>query len=312
MKYKIGIWILSIIFLAALIYQNPTARLYIKLIHFEVFVAKPMQEQRLKEDKEARTNVYEKVAIAKDINEKVFILYRWWEIVKQDFREDPNSFEYLGNFYSIDKFNVYYHNEIFEWVDPESFIMFPHYWLYTKDKNNVYFLAKVIPEADLETFEMLKSGYGKDKNNYYLNWRPEDPKKLKLNKEIIKSYHENIAARQKEIEESFFPNENKITELWENFYSYQKNIFYIPRSARELDRIKYISNEANPIDYDSFEVLSESYAKDKNNIYYIDTGTYNSQGSLQMIENADYNSFLVTDRHYAKDINNVYFLWKIR
>lgn len=38
---------------------------------------------------------------------------------------------------------------------------------YTRDKNHIYYEGKVLPDADLATFQIIKWGYAKDKNNVY-------------------------------------------------------------------------------------------------------------------------------------------------
>lgn len=38
---------------------------------------------------------------------------------------------------------------------------------YTRDKNHIYYEGKVLPNADLATFQIIKWGYGKDKKNVY-------------------------------------------------------------------------------------------------------------------------------------------------
>ena len=40
--------------------------------------------------------------------------------------------------------------------------------LYSKDKNSIYYVNKKIENVDMETFESFKNGYARDKNHVYL------------------------------------------------------------------------------------------------------------------------------------------------
>ncbi|MDC0505977.1 DKNYY domain-containing protein [Candidatus Gracilibacteria bacterium] len=270
------------------------------------------REQRIKEDKEARTNVYEKVANAKNIADEVYILYRGGEIVKYDFRKDSDSFEYLGDGYSKDSTAVYYgYNReivILDWADSRTFEVIPHSG-YGKDKNNVFFATHKIEDVDIETFEVLASRRAKDKNHHYRLSQKVEPYDKPFNN-IANTQAQDLVSLTKKMEKEFIPNANKITELSNEFYSYKDNIFYIPYDTREQDKIKHVSEESD-IDFNSFEILNRSYAKDVSSIYYINTG-YSPQGMLQVMESADHSSFSVIDRYYAKDKNNVYHLGKMR
>jgi hypothetical protein len=102
---------------------------------------------------------------------------------------DPSTFKFLNNYYSKDNKNVYFVNNIegseclrpciIEDADPKTF-QFIEFDLsnnsentfYARDEKFIYYNNKKIENADLETFEIIRTDpkikiYSKDKNNVY-------------------------------------------------------------------------------------------------------------------------------------------------
>ena len=69
--------------------------------------------------------------------------------------------------YWTDGENAFFKNSEIKKVDVESFVQYPSYIGYAKDKNNVYIKEKIFKEADVDTFEVLNYAYAKDKINVW-------------------------------------------------------------------------------------------------------------------------------------------------
>jgi hypothetical protein len=52
-------------------------------------------------------------------------------------------------------------------VDKKTFYVFPENGIYAIDKNHVYYDGKIVPEADVNTFEIIKFGWPKDQNHVF-------------------------------------------------------------------------------------------------------------------------------------------------
>ena len=147
---------------------------------------------------------------------------------------------------------------------------------YGKDKDRIYYGKNQIYEADLESFEIVKSDISRDKNFVY---RGED-----------RLYVED----ENEIEE----NKKKWVDpaTLRIFNSPSK---YIVCYVGDKNGIYYALNDAQKIkgaDFNTFEELGHSYAKDKNGIYF----------ENRKIKGADVSSFEVLEDGYAKDKSNIY------
>jgi hypothetical protein len=160
---------------------------------------------------------------------------------------DKDSFEIIDiqGYDGKDKNNFYYQGEIeekpLEEIDTSTFSQIPpigdkdyYYYKYFKDKNNVYFTngsgLKLIPNADSETFEIIKqekndSTFAKDANQVYKYGEP------------IPNADPNTIA------------------ILNNFYAKDKN------------RVFYRNSMISDADPNTIQVLSTSCAKDKNNVY---------------------------------------------
>ena len=77
------------------------------------------------------------------------------------------EYENGNRYYSEDKNNIYYEGRKIENADVETFEIIKSY--YAKDKNNVYCRIETIEGADSDTFEIvdIDKGLTRDKNNKY-------------------------------------------------------------------------------------------------------------------------------------------------
>ena len=66
--------------------------------------------------------------------------------------------------YKIENGKVYYEDKLIAEADAVTFDSSTDY---AQDKNYIYYTEKKIEGADLKTFEILYSGYSKDKNHVY-------------------------------------------------------------------------------------------------------------------------------------------------
>jgi len=82
---------------------------------------------------------------------------------------DFSSFKIIQFPYSKDKNHVFYHSDVIEKADPNTFSIFETSY-YSKDKNHVYVYGKLLKEADVATFGPSNEKHSllyKDKNHTY-------------------------------------------------------------------------------------------------------------------------------------------------
>jgi hypothetical protein len=221
--------------------------------------------------------------------------------------------------YWTDGKKVFYKSSEIKGADIESFIHFPGYVGYAKDKNTVYRDSKRFKEADKDTFEVLNFNYAKDKSNVW----------------TLIGKIENVDAGTFEVCDSgkySLGHHVKNGKWYELFVSYgfgkdKNNVYYydtlgkpkilknaIPESFVSLDDgyfgydentvfCKYNKlNKANPKTWKLYKV-GYFYSKDKY-IYYFN----------RIIKDADVETFEIIENvpssdlvfQYAKDKNNYY------
>lgn len=230
------------------------------------------------------------------------------------YKMDISSFVYINSEYVKDKSNVLYDNSYLK-VDIETFdVPLPNLEHYAKDKSHQFYLGKTFP---IEVEEK------------YLN---EDSLRVlikKLEQQLKEAFTEDKVISIKydlELKESLsviytFPNSNN------TIIEKGKNI--------------YMNGLRQPfIDANSFEIFTNDYAKDKNQVYLIyeyadkvifkptnimdpnkfsiiknpyDEDNYtrdlkNVYRSFSEIENADPNTFIVKESFYAEDKNSIYLI----
>lgn len=94
---------------------------------------------------------------------------------------DPSTFQYLGEHYFIDQYQVYYDAsgfEVLKGTDPKTFIIFTN-TEYTKDKHKAYYSNEEIVGADPETFKALSSTLAQDE--FYVYFAENALKDLDVN-----------------------------------------------------------------------------------------------------------------------------------
>lgn len=177
-------------------------------------------------------------------------------------------------FYNWNKSEIIY-NDRSTWnykntvdCDFETFEVIKGKW--AKDKNHIIYDGKARPSIDLKTFYFDTHGLPKDSHNVYttywsgnfdtmLVWEGADPSTFELI-EVEGGVNREMWAKDDQ-----------------NYYRMRKVIH---------------------VDYDSFEILSESYSKDKNNVYY----------ERKILIDADPNTFKYDSlKRVYKDENFEYF-----
>ena len=134
-------------------------------------------------------------------------------------------------------------------IDSKSFEPFVNY-THVKDKNGIYSFypkeneiviekVEISPEIDLKTLQPIEnySEYSKDKNNVYYN-----VKKI----------------------ENFKPNNFEVIDY--SLVKQNEDLYYFTED--ENDNTKFVLLESKNVDIDTFQILDDDYAKDKNNTYY--------------------------------------------
>lgn len=83
---------------------------------------------------------------------------------------DKDSFVRLAGYYSRDRQNIYYEDQILTGADLGTFEVFPpHDDHFAKDKHHVYKYGVKLAKPDAATFELISQSYSKDKNHVYHN-----------------------------------------------------------------------------------------------------------------------------------------------
>ena len=150
-----------------------------------------------------------------------------------------------------------------------------------KDSKNVYFLGKKLKDVSTKKFEILDEKYVKDYKNLYnlktdsLSFFSIDeikPKKVSIDGLDVKS---------------FKVLENKKASLTD-YYTDKNSVYFHKDDLRKI----------TGADKNSFEILEEYIAKDKNNVY--------SKG--EKLGNIDIKSFKYFEDGLAKDKNRVFYI----
>ena len=150
-----------------------------------------------------------------------------------------------------------------------------------KDSKNVYFLGKKLKDVSIKKFEILDEKYVKDYKNLYnlktdsLSFFSIDeikPKKVSIDGLDVKS---------------FKVLENKKASLTD-YYTDKNSVYFHKDDLRKI----------TGADKNSFEILEEYIARDKNNVY--------SKG--EKLGNIDIKSFKYFEDELAKDKNRVFYI----
>lgn len=178
-----------------------------------------------------------------------------------------------------------------------------HYF-YNWDKSKVLFESygawstKTEVDCDVKTFQVIEGPFAKDKNAvfYYGIARPNiDLKTFYLDKNHIPKDYKNVFT-------TYWVSHNDSMLIWQGANPQTFELIKIPgganremwgRDGKNYFRMLQIVN----CDYDSFEILDESYSKDKNHVYYEgkvingadpQTFKYDSKSKVYKDKNAEY------------------------
>ena len=220
---------------------------------------------------------------------------------------DPVTFEDLnGNFYK-DKNGVYYEGMLMKGIDSKSFEPFVNY-THVKDKNGIYSFyqkenevvvekVEISPEIDLKTLQPIEnySEYSKDKNNVYYHFqkiggadiKTFEPEGYSIGKDKMGVYYETRKVNGVDVnsfevlKNDFFKDKNNV------YYKNKKLEIFKPKNFEVIDyslvkqnedlyyftedennNTKFVPLESKNVDIDTFQILDDDYAKDKNNTYY--------------------------------------------
>ncbi len=159
---------------------------------------------------------------------------------------------------------------------------------YAKDTANIYYEGRIIENADIKSFSTINNYYAKDHENvFFCDIIMSD---LDIDTfEFISDFH--IKDRY-----SVFFQEQKIDGANpQKFYQVEKTNY-----AKDDKSIFWREKKVEVADYETFEILDNTAAKDKNNFYY----------AGRIIDYIDPHSVKVYeyDSWYMSDKKNVYFI----
>ena len=239
---------------------------------------------------------------------------------------DPATFEF--GIISKDKNSVFIGNQKLEVVSSKGFEVLDDTFNFVKDYKNVYYLdresdgitykVEVLDTkgVDIPSFEFLGDFYNKyykDKNNiYFLNDRDNKMKLEKLNYADPKTFeiiNGNFARDDKNLYIFGYKLDGIDPKTFETLnYEMIKDkngVYFLENISEENENSEIKTKKLNlkGLDLRSFKKVNDSdyYFKDKNSIYYEDSG------NLHKIENADLKTFKDLDYNFAKDKNNIYY-----
>ncbi|NDV68497.1 DKNYY domain-containing protein [Dysgonomonas sp. 25] len=237
----------------------------------------------------------------------------------------------LGNSYIIADNKVYYHADVIEGADAATFAIIEEYYRFFKDKNKIYYDGKELYEsdaqkeikvldygylinndkvfyhnetlnyADTETFGTIegKYGYGKDdKLTYYWGDVVDDGRAL-----VEKNYPSKFYFVGNELYDSWGyslrceVDTASFRQIGDYLYTDDEYIYAFSK--------EYNTMEKKRCDNEGFTRISERYAKDSKDIYYLHTGQRSVQFSY--ISHVDYATFEVIQDDWAKDKKRCYY-----
>ena len=239
---------------------------------------------------------------------------------------DPATFEF--GVISKDKNSVFVDNQKLEGVSSKGFEVLADLFNFVKDYKNVYYLdresdgitykVKVLDTKgiDIPSFEFFGYSYNKyfkDKDNiYFLNDKDDKMEFEKLDGANLKTF---------EIIDDYFARDDKNVYIFgykldgidpKTFEALnyemikdKNGVYFLENISEENENSEIKTKKLNlkGLDLRSFKKVNDSdyYFKDKNSIYYEDSG------NLHKIENADLKTFKDLDYNFAKDKNNIYY-----
>jgi hypothetical protein len=262
---------------------------------------------------------------------------------------DAKTFEALSPNIGKDKNRAYYSNVGDINVDVQTFECVPgNDYLSFRDKNNVYYVSgyppvenkifKILPDADLATYQDLGNGWSKDnKNVYYLHEKVDaDPQTfVNINKQYSKDNNylysqEPLKSLKKEkcnTDELIpIPESRYIRTNTKIYYSVDKYFSYLPiKDTASIEILKLHGNrwlkvdekividgrwlDDPTVDEKTFVSLDKQFFKDKNHVYYWKWTVpgETKEKVLNIIVGVDLDTFEQIGGDYSKDKNHVYY-----
>lgn len=183
---------------------------------------------------------------------------------------DANSFTHFDNrgYYSKDKNHVYYNSKKIASADVASFQPLAgdinnNYW---HDKKNAYYKWNLISGADGASFVYAGQGYTLDKNNVFFEERlvkEADRTTFQPLKEYVGRDHKNIFV-QSLLATNIKDNASfKLITISDEVFGKDNYQIYVLRYSPPFPLLPFPN-----ADLETFEIVGEYYAKDKNQVYY--------------------------------------------
>jgi len=224
---------------------------------------------------------------------------------------EASSFKIINDEYSKDATHVYYRGEIVEGMVSDGFTVISPY--YRKDKNQAYFFSTPIPESDSDTFEVLNDAISKDQRNLYYNGNIIENKKPS---EVSRSYADELQKLWKwkslHLDETtvILAPTDEIEDINNDFYAYNnevytrnkkladvkpKDVIVIDQDEKTFVRIGnqvfYYGTAIIGADPETFAVISDSFSKDANHVYWCEN----------RVSDAEPSTFKYEDNLYADE-----------
>jgi len=201
--------------------------------------------------------------------------------------------------YFIKDRNVYLKGKRIKGADAKTFTHFNNRGYYSKDKNQVYYNTKKLDSSDASTFQPLASdetsSYWHDKYHAYYKWK----RIIGANGASFIYAGYDYAFDQNNV---FF--QDKLMKEADRA-TFQSLKMFIGRDAENVF-VQNIRS-TNIKDITSFQLITlqeETFGKDKDQIYVI---RYTPPHPLLPFPDADLETFEVVGEYYAKDKNRVYY-----
>lgn len=190
-------------------------------------------------------------------------------------------------YYSKDKFNVFYGENVIPSADPNTFQLLSLF--FAKDNDNVYFLGQPIEDSDPTTFELIAGRLAGDKNQIYYN------------NEVISTDPDNFVI----FDSYYYAKDNESVWFIRSLthFSIEKLDVVSPEMFKIIDS-RYASDSKKvfchgklipDVDVESFQILGDRWSKDSKHIYF----------GVKICNEVDYDTFEITEDG-AKDKNRSY------
>ena len=224
---------------------------------------------------------------------------------------DKNSF-YVDNQIPKDRFHVYYIDQalgfnIIQGADPKTYELVKDHINWARDKDH-YFYSNDMIKADRKTFSFVNDYFLMDKDSVYVSPNIGTFKAVVANAgniEAINKYYIRIGntiyyppfQQGSDVITRSFKTIDKIRVLDQDHISVDnKTILFRGKSFR-FEQVDAPSFALFPIDEKNDVYGSNSYSKDKNNVYY----------NQEIIPGADIKTFIPLGHDFGKDAKNVFY-----